>query len=282
MRRLKNYVFVLALLVAGCGGGTAQQAGPPLTGKQPQAARAAASATPSNAPASADGYRGAPTPAIAPHPGLGTLWGEDRDSHVNQAQFTRRTPARPVAVLSLYYNDRAGVAAMIGSGQRPDSVDNVFTDADSRLAVRLLDGKGAPLPSVHAGGRTYVVGENGQRYVIDVRNPTGNRVEVVATVDGLDVLDGRPGSYAKRGYLLAPGASLQIDGFRRSADSVAAFRFGAVSNSYAELKGEGRNVGVIGVAFFDEAGSTWPWTEREISRRKSADPFPGQYAQPPR
>jgi hypothetical protein len=137
------------------------------------------------------------------------------------------------------------------------------------------------LPGVRAGGRTYVVGEKGQRYVIEVNNSTANRVEVVSTVDGLDVIDGGPGSYTKRGYLLGPGSTLRIDGFRRSADTVAAFRFGAVSNSYAELKGQGRNVGVIGLAFFDESGSVWPWTEHELRRRKSADPFPGEYARPP-
>ena len=52
-------------------------------------------------------------------------------------------------------------------------------------------------------------------------------------------------------------------------------------DAYAARKGNDRNVGVIGVAFFQEAGSRFPWSEREIERRNSADPFPGRFATPP-
>ncbi|WP_295391122.1 hypothetical protein [uncultured Thiodictyon sp.] len=277
MTQMRLLLCLLTLLVAGCGGEATQRTAPPSESAPTLGSGAARGA------AGADRtYQREAAPAKAHRPGLGTVWGEDRNSRVSQGNFRRQTPGRPFAVLSLYYNDRAGIDAMIGQGPRPDDSANAFPVNVSRLAVRLLDERGRPLPSAYRAGRTYVIGERGQRYVIQIRNPTANRVEVVATVDGLDVLDGRPGSYAKRGYLLDPGATLLIDGFRRSADTVAAFRFGAVANSYAELQGEGRNVGVIGVAFFDEAGARWPWTAQEVQRRQSADPFPGQYAQPPR
>ncbi len=280
--KVRVLVCLLALLVVGCGGETTQRTAPPPSSAPTPRSTGSTAAPPSGAAGTGQAYQRKAAPAKAYRPGLGTVWGEDRDSRVSQVNFTRQTPDRPFAVLSLYYNDRAGIAAMLGQGQRPDDSDNAFPVANSRLAVRLLDERGAPLPSTHRAGRTYVIGEHGQRYVIQIQNPTGNRVEVVATVDGLDVLDGRPGAFSKRGYLLDPGSTLLIDGFRRSADTVAAFRFGAVANSYAELKGEGRNVGVIGVAFFDEAGARWPWTTQEVQRRQHADPFPGQYAQPPR
>jgi hypothetical protein len=64
-------------------------------------------------------------------------------------------------------------------------------------------------------------------------------------------------------------------------DEVAAFRFGSVRGSYAARKGNDRNVGVIGVAFFAERGAETPWTRREMDRRNSADPFPGRFASPP-
>jgi hypothetical protein len=63
---------------------------------------------------------------------------------------------------------------------------------------------------------------------------------------------------------------------------VAAFRFGSVRDSYAARKGDAQNVGVIGVAFFAEEGSGYPWIERESDRRRDADPFPGRFASPPR
>ena len=70
-------------------------------------------------------------------------------------------------------------------------------------------------------GREYVAGVDGQRYSIEIANDTGLRVEAVASVDGLDVIDGQRGSLAKRGYLVEPGSTLQIDGFRCSRDRVA-------------------------------------------------------------
>ena len=44
--------------------------------------------------------------------------------------------------------------------------------------------------------------------------------EAVATVDGLDVISGRTGSFENRGYVLLPWSSVEIDGFRQSRDEV--------------------------------------------------------------
>jgi hypothetical protein len=288
-----------ALLTAACGAGAGaggealapvQGRPPSQAGRGPAQAAGAGSTAPSvaqapGAPAGAatEGEDQAYESGAAPEtrPGLGTTWGEDRSSRVTQTPFDRQTPSSPFAVATVYYNDNEGVTAMASQSSRSDYGDNVFPIMQSGITVRLLDESGRPLPSTRAGGRTYVVGEAGQRYTLEVSNHTGNRVEAVATVDGLDVIDGQPGSFEKRGYLVAPYATVAIDGFRRSSERVAAFRFGSVAESYAERKGEGRNVGVIGVAFFDEAGARWPWTDDEIRRRHDADPFPGRYAEPP-
>jgi hypothetical protein len=154
--------------------------------------------------------------------------------------------------------------------------------AGGALSVRLVDTWGSPLPAYDLGSRKYVTGRSGDRYVIQIQNHTGQRFEAVASVDGLDVIDGRPGSLAKRGYLIAPFGSLEIEGFRRSMREVAEFQFGSVSNSYAARTGTDRNVGVIGVAFFEERGAASPWLEREAERRRDAEPFPNHFAPPPR
>ncbi|HET7545136.1 MAG TPA: hypothetical protein VFK05_34965 [Polyangiaceae bacterium] len=216
-------------------------------------------------------------------PGLGTTWGETRQSYVSSAPFERADSSRPFALVTLNYNDDAGIQAMARRmGNSYASFDRNGVEVEQgALSVNLLDENGMPLPSTDFGGRDYVAGSDGQRYVIQIENHTGNRFEAVATVDGLDVIDGKEGSVSKRGYLVNPWATLQIDGFRRSRSAVAAFRFGAVKDSYAARKGNDRNVGVIGVAFFHERGSVLPWTERELERRESADPFPGGFASPP-
>ncbi len=216
-------------------------------------------------------------------PGLGTTWGETRSSYVSNQAFDRADFSHPFALLALNYNDASGVQAM---ARRNGNAYGAFEGSNievgqGAITVHVLDENGSPLPSEKIGGRDYVVGSDGQRYTIQIENHTGNRFEAVATVDGLDVIDGKGGSFAKRGYLVDPWSTLEIDGFRRSQAEVAAFRFGAVKDSYAARKGNDRNVGVIGVAFFHERGSSLPWTERELERRDSANPFPGFAAPPP-
>ncbi|WP_437728442.1 hypothetical protein [Sorangium sp. So ce861] len=52
---------------------------------------------------------------------------------------------------------------------------------------------------------TYVEGRSGQRYALRVRNLTGGRVEVVPSVDGLDVQSGKDASFdAETGFAKPP------------------------------------------------------------------------------
>ena len=135
-------------------------------------------------------------------------------------------------------------------------------------SVEAVDEWGRALPTYDHRGRTYVLGRLGQRYLLHFRNGTGRRVEVVASVDGRDVMDGRPASLAKRGYVVEPFGELTVDGFRVSAEAVAAFRFSSVARSYAARKGDARDVGVVGVAVFPE-------------RPPRYVPQPAPYAPPP-
>ncbi len=116
----------------------------------------------------------------------------------------------------------------------------------------LVDDAGRALPTFLHRGRTYVLGTAGQRYRVRFRNGSPRRVEVVVSVDGRDVIDGGPSSLGKHGYVVGPHGEAVIDGYRLSESAVAAFRFGAVSRSYAALEGDARDVGVIGVAVFPE------------------------------
>jgi hypothetical protein len=213
-------------------------------------------------------------------PGLGTTWGETMTSHVSNAPFERASQ-NPFSITSIRYNDSSGVAAMLRGGSFADFRSAGIAAGNGMVTVRLTDAAGTTLPTFASSGRTLVQGEMGQRYMIEIANQTGSRFEAVVTVDGLDVIDGRAGSFAKRGYLVQPFATVQIDGFRQNMDQVAAFRFGSVRGSYAAGKGGERNVGVIGVALFSERGADRPWTAREIERRETADPFPGRFASPP-
>jgi hypothetical protein len=216
--------------------------------------------------------------------GLGTTWGETRASRVHLVSFERDDSERPLAVANVTYDDPEGIRTMSREAGLFDGPGGGAALAGGALRVRLVDAWGVPLPVLARGARQYVEGREGQRYAIEIENRGPVRVEAVATVDGLDVFDGRPGALDKRGYVLEPWSTFRIDGFRQNLGEVAAFRFGAVSESYAAQKGDDRNVGVIGVAFFGERGAppaSWLGPDPETARRLGADPFPGRFAEPP-
>ena len=301
-RTVLPFLALTALAATACGTKTAQEPAysPQSHGSAPRAGAAAPASAPASeyapsdksaaAPpaaargeasgAEADGaYRPTPTPEKE-RPGLGTEWGETRESRVSSAPFERQDFSTPLSTASFAYNDESGVRAMLGSGYWDRRTDGISA-ARGAITIRVVDDRGAPLPTFAAGGRSYVMGHDGARYSLRIENQTGARFEAVATVDGLDVIDGQPGSFEKRGYLVAPWSTVEIDGFRRSEDEVAAFRFGRVKDSYAAKRGNDRNVGVIGVAVFQERGSRFPWSQRELERRDSADAFPGRFAPAP-
>ncbi len=266
----------LCLLLAACGGTykTATMAAPYGT-------------PPSTVAGGGDMYepaRPAPSAIAEPQvtverPGLGTTFGESVYAPISFAPF-QRAGGSPWAEVLLHYNDLSGVIAHAQYvGAQPEPLE--VPAGDGSLSVALIDDAGRTLPGLAANGRTLVVGEDGQRYKILVRNATSARFEVVASVDGLDVIDGKPADPGRRGYIVDPHDVLVIDGFRTSDAAVAAFRFGRVADSYAAQTSGDRNVGVVGLAIFAERGAVW--TRGELETRDTANPFPQRsYAMPPR
>jgi len=208
--------------------------------------------------------------------GLGTAYGEQRFSSVRSVRFRRANPATPTMLLSMRYNDAEGVNQMAHykTGQYPQRASH----QSGQISLTLRDDAGSPLPGAQIGSDLYAVGEAGSRYTIGVENHSAFRYEVVASVDGLDVIDGADADFVKRGYLIDPYTSFVIEGWRTGDDTVAAFRFSDMDNSYAGRTGKPRNIGVIGVAFFQEEGQV---PSDELRRRDTADPFPNRYAPPP-
>ena len=223
----------------------------------------------------------AAAPRAEERPGLGTSWGETRSSHVSDVEFARAAD-RPFAVASVYYNDREGVQAMASYDARRGARPGLTMPVRGGLGVSIVDENGDSLPAHAVGDRVYVIGEAGHRYSLLIDNQTARRFEVLASVDGLDVVAGDTASFDHRGYVISPWSKVTIDGFRKNLDEVAAFRFGTVSDSYAAQTSGDRNVGVIGVAFFEEHGAP-AWSDDEIERRRAATPFSdARFARPPR
>ena len=101
-------------------------------------------------------------------------------------------------------------------------------------------------------GRLYVAGTPGNRYAISLRNHSGGRVLAVISVDGVNAISGETANASQSGYVLAPGQSTEIAGWRKNMEEVAAFYFTRIGDSYAARTERPQNVGVIGVAVFNE------------------------------
>lgn len=102
-------------------------------------------------------------------------------------------------------------------------------------------------------GDTWVAGTPGNRYSVRLSNTSGERVLVVLSVDGINAVTGETASPAQAGYVLEPWESTEIAGWRKSLDDIAQFVFTDLGDSYAARTGRPRNVGVIGVAVFQES-----------------------------
>jgi hypothetical protein len=126
-------------------------------------------------------------------------------------------------------------------------------EAKELAQVSVIDrATGEQLEVYRHQGRLYLAGNPGAKYSITVRNGTGGRVLAVVSVDGVNVVSGETAAPAQTGYVLDRHDSVDISGWRKSLNEVAAFVFTALPDSYAARTGRPDNVGVIGVAVFRE------------------------------
>lgn len=147
------------------------------------------------------------------------------------------------------------IAVALGSAiaATPAAAHRIASPAPSRVTMTILDrATGQYLPAYHANGQSYIEGGPGREYAIRLVNTTGRRVLAVTSVDGVNVISGDTASPDQTGYVLEPYGSVEIIGWRKSHSRTAAFFFSEHSQSYAARTGRPFDVGVIGVAVFEE------------------------------
>ncbi len=281
MRRLTPLLatlatFLLLTLLAGCASAPGPSSSPRAFEVPPLSPDAFTPTTPRAAAATVEPDGKWANPPAEQRPGLATTFGETRPSRITRTQF-RRQDSDPRFQTAIHYNNRAGLDILMARGYGTPSPTNCPLQSRwHKFAYGLRGENGQWLPAWTAGGRTYFEGRTGERYSVVLMNPSPLRREVVVSVDGLDTMDGQPASLRKRGYILEPGEEFAVEGFRTGADTVAAFRFGSVGESYSQQRhGTSRNVGVVGIAVFEE-------TNKDADKRSDADPFPSNWATPPR
>lgn len=122
------------------------------------------------------------------------------------------------------------------------------------VSVSFVTANGQPLWQFPvADNESYLGGEIGQPYRIVLRNPTPYRVLAIVSVDGVNVISGQNAAFGQSGYVIEAQDETTIDGWRKSMSEVAQFVFSTPGRSYAGQTGRLENVGVIGVALYQEA-----------------------------
>jgi hypothetical protein len=134
---------------------------------------------------------------------------------------------------------------------------------------------GSVLPVYPYRGDAWVPGSPGHRYSVRLANQRGERVLVVLSVDGVNAVSGQTAAPGQAGYVLEPWATAEIVGWRKSQQDVAQFVFTDLDNSYAARTGRPRNVGVVGIAVFNEArpqsySTAPPAVAGEMQRKREA------------
>lgn len=183
----------------------------------------------------------------APASEVGTAWGGDVRSTVTSVSV-ERAAKEPSDVVLINY-----------SAKNPSGYDRVYSVRMSDLEYAVRDAHFNSIPITRRyissiGQWQYAIPARvGTEYQLYIRNHSRDvNYEIVATVDGLDVLNGKPGSLNNNGYIVNAGDSLAIKGFRKDKNTEAAFQFADIDESYAanSVQGDVRNVGVIGFAAF--------------------------------
>lgn len=155
--------------------------------------------------------------------------------------------------------------------------------ASTLTDVQVIDrATGEVLPKYQHHGRVYIVGTPGNRYSINVRNKSNGRIMSIVSVDGVNAISGQTADTLQQGYVLAPWNTAEIAGWRKNLKEVAAFYFTSLSNSYAGRTGRPENVGVIGVAVYEEdLPVVQPYEEAQASFKERADSASGAPAAAP-
>jgi hypothetical protein len=175
------------------------------------------------------------------------------------------------------FSHRAAVALAVGCALATGTAAAAMGSIE---IVSRADGR--TLPVYRQDGREWIVGTPGQEYGIRVCNTTGGRVLAVMSVDGVNIVSGETASPSQSGYVLSANECYEIDGWRKSHSTTAAFYFTELPDAYAARTGRPDNVGVIGVAFFREKPPRVAWKDpAKIAATPPAEPVARQDAGAP-
>ncbi len=110
-----------------------------------------------------------------------------------------------------------------------------------------------PADEYYHQGQVWVEGRDGNNYTLRFVNRSQGRVFVVFSVDGLDVLKGKPAGLHSEGYVVNANSTIDVPGWKLDNNTAAEFYFSRSDKSYvSKIGGNVNNTGVVGAMVFKE------------------------------
>ena len=155
----------------------------------------------------------------------------------------------------------AALALKVGAGtvRARDAAESELTiepetevaDDNGFTVELLIDGR--PAAEYFARGRRYVEAVENAEYELRIHNPTGSRVAVALSVDGMNTIDARHSSaWDAHKWVIEPYGTISVRGWQMSSENARRFYFTTERDSYGAKIGQTANLGVIAAVFFRE------------------------------
>jgi len=140
---------------------------------------------------------------------------------------------------------------------------------------------GRPLTEYYARGRTYVEALKGAEYEVRLRNPSGERVAVALSIDGLNTIDAScTSAWDASKWVIGPYETITITGWQMNSERARKFYFTTERDSYAAKRGNTADIGLISAVFFRERRRVMPVTPPRPSSRDEMESSAGQSRAP--
>lgn len=176
---------------------------------------------------------------------------------MSTAPFVQADRTHPFSTTKLFYNNTNNITNINNTHPNNHHSQSSFSMGNDWLGMNLHNGRDHFLTDFTHHDDNFVTAHSDQHYNIIVRNHNPNHIKIIMSVDELNVIDGKPASFAKHDYLINTQNNLKIDDFHTNTHKITTFHFNSVRNSYAARKhGNTHNVGIISITTFNQADNS--------------------------
>ncbi len=167
-------------------------------------------------------------------------------------EWQRATPKTPQMLARCFYGPRALTDALVLEMQDTALPARRWTRiGNGMISLRVENDRGRRLPALQCGGYLVVSGDPGQAWQLIVQNETDVPVEILPSVDGLDLETGEAADLQRRGRIVPPREKTVFTTMAGEEGKAVPLTFREVPDTSAlhRLTPTG-TLGMVGVAVF--------------------------------